>query len=82
LRGWGTDTPSPAATMATMASLGERGILTLGRSRKIRFATHAQVDDESVHEALEAMAAILHQERSAGGCSSARASTTIERGTT
>lgn len=41
-------------------ALGERGIRAIGRGRKVRFVTHAQVSEESVDAALEAMAAILH----------------------
>jgi hypothetical protein len=39
------------------------------------------VDDEPARAALEAMAAILHQDRSASRRSAARPSITIERGT-
>ena len=59
---------------------GLASILALGKGRKIRFVTHSQVDDQSVHEAIEAMAAILHQDhqdRSASRCSPARVSTTV-----
>ena len=40
-------------------ALGERGVLALGRGRKVRFVTHAQVDESSVDAAIEALAAIL-----------------------
>jgi len=66
-------------------ALRQRGILAIGKGRKIRFVAHAQVDGESVHAALAAMAAILHRghrDRSTGRCSSARASTSIGQGTT
>ncbi len=66
---------------AVVRALGERGILTLGKGRKIRSVTHAHVDDESVRAAIEAMAAILHRDRSASRCSSARASMATEGGT-
>jgi threonine aldolase len=70
--------------LAVVRALRQRGILALGKGRKIRFVTHAQVDDESVRAALGAMAAILHrdrQDRSTSRCSPARVSTTVERGT-
>jgi threonine aldolase len=69
---------------AVVRALRQRGILTIGKGRKIRFVAHAQVDDKSVHEAIEAMATILrqdHQDRSASRCSPARVSTTVERST-
>ncbi len=48
------------AAAAVAWALGERGIRAIGRSGKVRFVAHAQVDEESVEAALDAMAAILH----------------------
>jgi threonine aldolase len=47
---------------AVVRGLGERGVLALAKGRRIRFVTHSEVDDASVHAALEAMAAILHRD--------------------
>ncbi len=45
---------------AVARALGERGIRAIGRGGKVRFVVHAQVDEDSVDAALDAMAAILH----------------------
>jgi threonine aldolase len=52
---------------AVVRALRDRGILAIGRGRKIRFVTHSQVGEESVQAALEAMARILQQDRSGSG---------------
>ncbi|MBV9835825.1 MAG: low specificity L-threonine aldolase [Alphaproteobacteria bacterium] len=44
---------------AVTRRLGERGVLAIGRGRKIRFVTHRQVDDVSVDAAIAAFADIL-----------------------
>jgi threonine aldolase len=48
-------------------ALGERGVLALAKGRRIRFVTHAQVDEASVETAIAALADILsmHRMRSA-----------------
>jgi threonine aldolase len=43
--------------------LRERGVLALAKGRRIRFVTHAQVDDASVDAALGALAEILPMRR-------------------
>ena len=44
---------------AIVRGLGERGVRALAKGRKIRFVTHAQVDDASVDAALAAFADVL-----------------------
>ena len=39
--------------------LRERGVLALGKGRRIRFVTHAQVDEASVDAAIGALAEIM-----------------------
>ncbi|HZB56767.1 MAG TPA: GntG family PLP-dependent aldolase [Reyranella sp.] len=44
-------------------ALGERGVLALAKGRRIRFVTHAQVDEASVEAAVAALADILSMHR-------------------
>jgi threonine aldolase len=44
-------------------ALGERGVLALAKGRRIRFVTHAQVDEASVETAIAALADILSMHR-------------------
>jgi threonine aldolase len=44
-------------------ALGERGVLTLAKGHRIRFVTHAQVDEASVEAAVAALADILSMHR-------------------
>ncbi|MBY0318154.1 MAG: low specificity L-threonine aldolase [Reyranella sp.] len=46
---------APAITRA----LGERGVLALAKGRRIRFVTHAEVDETSVDAAIAALADVL-----------------------
>lgn len=46
--------------------LGTRGILVLGTGRKVRFVTHAQVDETAVDAAIDALAAIWPARRDRG----------------
>lgn len=48
---------------AIVQGLRERRILALGRGTKIRFVTHARVDEASVDAAVDALADILTQSR-------------------
>jgi threonine aldolase len=47
---------------AIMLDLRERSVLANARGRRIRFVTHAQVDEASVDAAIDAMAAILSRQ--------------------
>jgi threonine aldolase len=67
---------------AVARALRLRRILVIGRERKIRFVTHAQVDEESVDAALQAMAAVLAQDGPDRGHCPARGSTTTHRSVT
>jgi threonine aldolase len=44
---------------AITRGLGERGVLALAKGRRIRFVTHAQVDEASVDAAIAALADVL-----------------------
>jgi threonine aldolase len=44
-------------------ALGERGVLALAKGRRIRFVTHAEVDDASVDAAVAALADVLAIQR-------------------
>lgn len=44
-------------------ALGERGVLALAKGRRIRFVTHAQVDEASVEAAVAALADVLAVQR-------------------
>ena len=50
-----------ADAAAVTRGLRAHDVLALGRGRKIRFVVHSQVDEESVHAALQAMAVVLEQ---------------------
>lgn len=44
---------------AITRGLGERGVLALAKGRRIRFVTHAEVDEASVDTAIAALADVL-----------------------
>jgi len=44
-------------------ALHERGVLALAKGRRIRFVTHAEVDEASVEAAVAALADVLAMQR-------------------
>ena len=44
-------------------ALGERGVLALAKGRRIRFVTHAEVDEASVEAAVAALGDVLAMQR-------------------